>query len=538
MDKRGSVLLYVGIAVLVLIIGFIAVGGFSGTGGATGGAISTAGAKENQTQSCIDSDGGVNYNVSGHVNITFYSNGSRYRYNDNCYSSTGLSEYYCGGSYAAVMGYICPNGCNNGACIVQNQTHNTCTDSDGGLNYYNNGTASDNSGHTGTDFCGNGPNNLSEYYCDSGHVSQLYYLCPQGYACSYGECVIGNQTQNNACVDTDSGINHYVKGTTTNNTLSRQDECFIKYYTNGSVQNKFECSNTINYSCGNQEYFCTDSWINSVATTCPNGCLNGACVVQNQTNQTCTDSDGGLNYYTPGNTSGYYGNSYYLYNDSCNAVNHILNEQFCLDNQAAASSFDCFSLGSGYSCSDGACISNQTNQTCIDTDGGINYFVNGTLTNSTGNYLDFCYGNILYERYCTTSGGSAISSFNCTNLGNYKCQNGACVLNQTCNAGWKCKEGSTRGYQLSNCSWTSLSNCPYGCLNGACKPKPCTWYSKWYKWLIPCVAQAEQADMGINAQVVASDSGTKSCGFFRWIFKRSSCPVAAEKTHIDDSKLR
>ncbi len=41
-----------------------------------------------------------------------------------------------------------------------------------------------------------------------------------------------------------------------------------------------------------------------------------------------------------------------------------------------------------------------------------------------------------------------------------------------CQEGWKCVEVKYRAYQLSNCSWTSVEYCVYGCKNGACKPSP------------------------------------------------------------------
>ena len=71
---------------------------------------------------------------------------------------------------------------------------------------------------------------------------------------------------------------------------------------------------------------------------------------------------------------------------------------------------------------------------CIDSDGGKNYYVKGTLVNGNNTAVDYCSGanaNGLIEFYC--NGSSFIQDFlpSCTSLGNYMCQNGACILNQT-----------------------------------------------------------------------------------------------------------
>ena len=50
-----------------------------------------------------------------------------------------------------------------------------------------------------------------------------------------------------------------------------------------------------------------------------------------------------------------------------------------------------------------------------------------------------------------------------------------CVVNQSnqvCSAGWKCKDSMNTAYQSTNCQWSSISYCSYGCVNGACKSAP------------------------------------------------------------------
>jgi len=154
--------------------------------------------------------------------------------------------------------------------------------------------------------------------------------------------------------------------------------------------------------------------------------LNG-CVPQVQ--QFCVDTDGGKNYFTKGTLT----NSSGTFDDKCEGLTGDgLSEQYCSGNISLTEYKSCYSLGNYY-CSNGACVLNQT-ATCTDTDGGKNYYVKGTLVNGNNTAVDYCSGanaNGLIEFYC--NGSSFIQDFlpSCTSLGNYMCQNGACILNQT-----------------------------------------------------------------------------------------------------------
>ena len=78
---------------------------------------STSNSTSNST--CIDSDGGLNYNVSSY--ITAHNFTGVYNASDYCRSNnTQLVEYYCDpnvASLGAYSAYNCPNGCSNGACL-------------------------------------------------------------------------------------------------------------------------------------------------------------------------------------------------------------------------------------------------------------------------------------------------------------------------------------------------------------------------------------------------------------------------------------
>ena len=68
----------------------------------------------------------------------------------------------------------------------------TCTDSDGGKNYYARGTVTI-PGATISDACvtenlSSPTSILSEYYCENGVVKNEVFTCPTGYTCQDGAC--------------------------------------------------------------------------------------------------------------------------------------------------------------------------------------------------------------------------------------------------------------------------------------------------------------------------------------------------------------
>jgi hypothetical protein len=69
-------------------------------------------------------------------------------------------------------------------------------------------------------------------------------------------------------------------------------------------------------------------------------------IAKNVTNKTCTDSDGGKNYYVKGFTQ--IGQN--TWTDTCQTANSV-NENYCLNNLAHTEIFDC-----PQGCKDGACV--------------------------------------------------------------------------------------------------------------------------------------------------------------------------------------
>jgi len=104
-----------------------------------------------------------------------------------------------------------------------------------------------------------------------------------------------------------------------------------------------------------------------------------------------------------------------------------------LDHNGNVSLSDFALFGSYYNNCD---YSNQTEDVwCEDTDGGINYFVRGTVTNYNypwTNFTDYCldhegYSNVM-EYYCLPNSTLAMTNYNCS-TGNSSswCMNGACI---------------------------------------------------------------------------------------------------------------
>ncbi|MDP2924822.1 MAG: hypothetical protein Q8N99_00460 [Nanoarchaeota archaeon] len=131
----------------------------------------------------------------------------------------------------------------------------SCTDSDGGKNYYIKGFTQgsiNDSGHW--DRCYNSTL-LTEYYCEDNDVLKTNYNCK----CLFGRCK--NITSQN-CTDSDDGINTKIKGTTS-----------------GMRQGVFEIF--IDY-CFNENYvlegYCKNNLLETGTEQCPKECKDGMCI--------------------------------------------------------------------------------------------------------------------------------------------------------------------------------------------------------------------------------------------------------------------
>ncbi|MDD5193904.1 MAG: hypothetical protein PHF67_04955 [Candidatus Nanoarchaeia archaeon] len=125
-----------------------------------------------------------------------------------------------------------------------------CTDSDNGINYFENGVCNDRLGeHADACYSSKG---LAEYYCGR----DQYACIRQESACPFG-CIDG-ACMKVLCADSDNGKNSEIKGVVILNDIEHEDYCFDSEY-------------VIEYYCsGNSTY-------NSLKISCDNGCLDGAC---------------------------------------------------------------------------------------------------------------------------------------------------------------------------------------------------------------------------------------------------------------------
>jgi hypothetical protein len=254
-----------------------------------------------------------------------------------------------------------------GPCEEQQET---CTDTDGGRNYYEYGTT-----YTSTekevDVCEK--TILTEYYCEGNEIKKETFKCE--YGCENGACT------RQGCTETDKGDDPYTYG--------------IVYY----GDNKYEdyCTETTGYTAAQVpsklvEYYCDGNTVKNKTYTCEGTCSKGQCV-----KQTCTETDKGRDYETKGQTTGYLDGIYGLYIDYCTEttgytaaqVPSKLVEYYCDGNVVKKETVEC---QQGYQCSDGRCTKQET---CTETDDGDDITHVGTTTG----YLDGKYGS--YTDYCT-----------------------------------------------------------------------------------------------------------------------------------------
>jgi len=189
---------------------------------------------------CTDSDGTDIYTYGY---ITYDSA----NYYDYCANSTHILEYYCSGSPYSVL-FFCGLGysCSGGKCIA------TCSDSDGGVDISERGTARYGSSYS-TDSCSS-RTTVTEYYCGLTGILSTAGVCSSGNICYSGECV-------EECSDTDGGNFPYVYGTATFDGRTYTDECMGE--------------NTV------REYFCEDGVLAYTDVECTAGeihyCSSGRC---------------------------------------------------------------------------------------------------------------------------------------------------------------------------------------------------------------------------------------------------------------------
>jgi len=193
-------------------------------------------------------------------------------------------------------------------------------------------------------------------------VTDILYIIDisKGIATSPGAC----EEEVPTCTDSDGGLNYETKSTCTDSSRRNiADGCIAGEgdYAYLPAYGGYKWLREI--TCGSQNT-CTINDYNCFATG--KICKDGTCVALTTPSPTCTDSDGGLNYYVKGNISGISEEgSYYLFSDRCPSSDDpnygVLQEYSCTSTG--------ISSGTGYNCAseekvcrDGACVEEELTQ--------------------------------------------------------------------------------------------------------------------------------------------------------------------------------
>jgi hypothetical protein len=306
---------------------------------------------------CIDGDGGINPFIPGNISWTSWY-GRAFTIEDKCKDSSSLWEYSCdetGNLRYLVKTITCEFGCNSDNSI-------------GKCNSNPNGNK----------------NNSRTCLCACSDTNNVRYV---------------NTTSTqmaSICKDSD-GENPFTRG----------------FYLSASgqeiIMNSSESCN--NENSVNEAYCNNNNTLLFKTIDCPNGCLNGACLELTAQNQSCLDSDYGIDIYKKGSVE-------YSVFDSSGIASMKKIEDRCSGKyifEAICSSSMIngkLSYNGGYrshscanGCLDGACLA-EPNNYCAETDLGENYFVGGQLNStSSGMVWDSCITkNSLKEYSCKKEG--------------------------------------------------------------------------------------------------------------------------------------
>ncbi len=206
-----------------------------------------------------------------------------------------------------------------------------------------------------------------------------------------------------SCADPDA-LDYYLSSTCASNLVSATDFCATD-------------SDLIEYYCTPGKYCAPQAF------RCTFGCAGGRCITGDKAR---CESPRAENILLKGRTSGNYANgSAFAFNDACAGATKLRKYYCTADKLVASKQIDCPGL-----CENGACIEKPPEKpsaaVCVDTDGGRDYGIAGTCSDSTGSYKDQCSGAIetmedrVMEYYCDDGYCKATAS-PCS-----ACKDGAC----------------------------------------------------------------------------------------------------------------
>lgn len=314
----------------------------------------------------------------------------------------------------------------------------------------------------------------------SGCYSSSLDLFTSIYGVTWYKC-----SNNNACTDSDGGINYQRQGTVVDkNHNTRTDLCIgnmLYEYSCGSdgvvtPPQQYTCSGTcvLGACVGGSGPVCGNHVCESGETTsnCSTDCSSGGGGGGGSGGgggNTCTDTDGGIVGMTAGTATDSAGS----HPDTCNGK--ILTEYYCNGNTAVSTSISC-----DYCCN-GKCVANQNecgngsggggggSTFSCDSDSdvtasypdGKNYYQQGVVSDSKQDktFTDNCGGAVdgsgtqLTEYYCDSNKKLQTTTVTCD------CNKGACI-SSVCAPNWVCSTWSTcsNGQQTSTCAQSNCSS--------------------------------------------------------------------------------
>ncbi|MBD3260122.1 MAG: hypothetical protein GF334_00300, partial [Candidatus Altiarchaeales archaeon] len=343
---------------------------------------------------CVDLDGEDYYTDSA---VSYRG----YTYSDFCYGPR-LYERVCIDDLPRYRLYSCPVDCSGGRCVEEEVID--CVDSDG-LDYYAKGIVVYR-GYNYSDVCYQ--SRLYERVCADDIASYSVFECPLG--CIEGRCIetttsttstTTSSTTTSTSTTTTSTTTTTTTSTTTTSTTTTSTTTASTSTTLNSLCHDFEEGvdeyvlgtvwysnrhNLSDYCYGTKLYdrYCRDNGLKVEVFDCPVDCSGGRCVQEQVID--CVDLDG--EDYNTSSVLVYRG---YNYSDFCQGSR--LYERICTDDLPRYKIYDC-----PVDCSGGRCVEEEVID-CVDSD-GLNYSVRGNVTYHGTVYLDSCYSNQLYERYC------------------------------------------------------------------------------------------------------------------------------------------
>lgn len=239
---------------------------------------------------CYDSDGGLNYNLSG---IVAWLN---YTYIDYCADSEELVEYYCKNNESKRLDFKCPDGCKDGACIATPKppfdlravTRDSLNDTR--IVYL---SWSNVNGEAFNIYRSVNDEPFSRIFktTEKSYKEEISKQKKYGYYVTalnkYGESKPSNYVyvypvSNNTCTDSDGGKNYDVKGETASCPAVGEGVCFAAtdfcWNYGGVTYGPCEGGN----GCVLVEHYCnSDGTIGKTTYDCPKGCKDGACTASN-----------------------------------------------------------------------------------------------------------------------------------------------------------------------------------------------------------------------------------------------------------------